>query len=250
MFGRAGASKKALVFWSCLDHRNPEPATILLVPTPSLNSYRANPYQALVSDHSCPRCRRRLSRHGSACRWVYQPDGRFQIIVFRLRCRPCRLTATLLPEGLIPYHRYAADVVGAAVTRSLSPGGSCRRVAVSLSAPLLPADQSITDALLSVSLKPSYQRIHAWVTRIKALAPTYTIALSAWVLRLKPESDLLPHLAVPLETMLPSLRPVALLVHLLAVIGTPGDWLPILNRFVLSILGQIPWRPPPLPQSS
>lgn len=252
MFGRAGASKKALVFWSCLDHRNPEPATILLVPAPCLNAYRANPHQALETDHRCPHCRRRLTRHDSAFRWVYTVAERFQIIVFRLRCRPCRLTATLLPDSLIPYHRYAAGVVEAAVTCSLTVDGSCRQVAITISAPSLPVDQSVTDALLSVPLKPSYQRIHAWTTRITDLAPTYTIALSAWVIRLRPDSDLLPQLAVSLDAVPLARRSVALLVHLLAVIAPKAAWLPTLNRFVLRIAGRIPWRRPPprLPQSS
>lgn len=250
MFGQAGASKKALVFWSCLDFRNPEPATILLVPVTNLNSYRANPHQALETDHCCPHCRRRLTRHDSSLRWVYRPNERFQIVVFRLRCRSCRLTATLLPEGLIPYHRYAADIVEAAVTSRLAADGSCRRVAVMLCAPALPADQSFTDALLSVSLRPSYQRIHAWTRRISALAPSYTTALSAWALRLRPESDLLPNLAVPLHGVPPARRSVALLVHLLAVITPKAPWVPTLNRFVLRIAGRIPWRAPPLPRSS
>jgi hypothetical protein len=205
----------------------------------------------LASERHCPRCQtRRLTCHGSSLRWVYTVAERFQIIVFRLRCRPCRLTATLLPETLIPYHRYAADVVEIAVTRSLAPDGSCRQVAVSLSAPDLPADQSVTDALLSVSLRPSYQRIHAWTRRITALAQSYTTALAAWVLRLRPESDLLPNLAVPLHAVPPARKAVALLVHLLAVIAPHAAWVPTLNRFVLHITGQIPWRAPPLPRSS
>ncbi len=247
MFGRAGASKKVLVFWSCLDNKKPGPVTILPVPISSLNAYRANPLQAFESGHSCPHCQRQLARHDSALRWVYRPDERFQILVCRLRCRPCRLTPTLLPEGLIPYHCYAANVVEAAVTHSLVADGSCRQVALSLSAVRLPADQSVTDALLSVSLKPSYQRIHAWISRITTLAPTYAIALSAWVLRLQPESDLPAHLAVSLDAVPLARRPVALLVHLLAVIAPHRAWLPTLSRFVLRIVGQIPWRPPPQP---
>ncbi|MBC7543299.1 MAG: hypothetical protein H7338_11265 [Candidatus Sericytochromatia bacterium] len=207
----------------------------------------------LVAEHRCPKCHDRpLTRHSSGLRWVYTIAERFQIVVFRLRCRPCRLTATLLPETLVPYHRYAAVIIEAAVTRSLTAGSSCRRVAIALVAPDLPADQNQTDALLSVSLKPSYQRIHAWLDRITDLAPDYTTALVTWVLRLKPESPLLPHLSVPLDAVPPALKPVALLVHLLAVVGESADWLPTLNRFVLRIAGMIPWRRPPpgLPQSS
>jgi hypothetical protein len=204
----------------------------------------------LDSERRCPHCQRRLTQHDSAFRWVYTPAERFQIVVFRLRCRPCRLTATLLPETLIPYHRYAADVVETAVTHSLAADGSCRRVAITLSAPALPVDQSITDALLSVSLKPSYQRIHAWIRRITDLAPPYTIALSAWALRLQPASDLPAQLSVSLDALPPKRKSVALLVHLLAVIAPKSAWLPTLNRFVLRITGRIPWRAPPLPQSS
>jgi len=207
----------------------------------------------LVAERRCPLCQdRRLTSHSSSLRWVYTPAERFQIVVFRLRCRPCRLTATLLPETLVPYYRYAAVIIKAAVISSLPVGGSCRRVAVSLSQPQLPADQSITDALLSVSLKPSYQRIHAWLSRITDLAPDYTTALVTWALRLQPESPLLPHLSVSLDAVRPLLKPVALLAHLLEVVGESADWLPTLNRFVLYIVGQIPWRrpPPSLPQSS
>lgn len=241
----------ALVFWSCLDTQNPEPATILLVPIPSFNAYRSDPRSVLDSEWRCPCCHtRHLTCHGSSLRWVYTVTERFQIIVFRLRCRPCRLTVTLLPETLIPYHRYAAETVEAAITRSLALDGSCRQVAVTLSDPSLPADQSITDALLSLSLRPSYQRIHAWGRRIISLAPTYTVALSAWVLRLRPASDLLPNLALPLHAVPPARKPIVLLLHLLAVIAPHAAWVPTLNRFVLRIAGQIPWRAPPLPQSS
>jgi hypothetical protein len=207
----------------------------------------------LAVERRCPTCHNRpLTRHSSGLRWVYTIAERFQIVVFRLRCRPCRLTATLLPETLVPYHRYAAVIIAAAVTRSLTAGGSCRRVAIALAAPQLPDDQSVTDALLSVTLKPSYQRIHAWLSRITDLAPDYTTALVTWALRLRPESPLLPHLSVPLNAVRPVLKPLALLVHLLAVVGKSGDWLPTLNRFVFRIAGRIPWRRPPpcLPQSS
>lgn len=81
---------------------------ILPVPTESFNSYRDNPCQVLQVERRCPECKTRsLSRHGSYARWVYFLQERQQIQVFRLRCRPCRLTVSLLPEFLLPNVRYA-----------------------------------------------------------------------------------------------------------------------------------------------
>lgn len=218
--------------------------TILLVPIQSFNAYRENPRLVLDRARPCPRCLRELSRHDSYLRWVFLKGERFRIPVFRLRCRPCHLTVSLLPDLLVPYHRYAAEVMEEALDHHLTTGRSCRETAIAVAQPELPQDQSRTDALLSVSLKPSHQRVHAWTTRLHAMALAHAVAWLAWLLILKPETDLLHHLALPHASS------AALLVHMVAALSEGGGWMAPLNRFVLHVGGQVPWRAPPLPQST
>lgn len=200
-------------------------------------------------EYPCPACPdRRLTRHSSALRWVYTITERFQIVVFRLRCRPCRLTGTLLPEGLIPYHRYAADIVEATTTAVVTTPSSCRSVAVAVAGITLPDDQSPTDALLSVSLTPSYQRVHAWTRRLNDLAPGYAKGLLAWTMRLAPDANMMHHLGVPQSQIpKPALRAAFLLIQLTFTLTKANQWIPTLNRFVLRVVHAIPWRAPPSP---
>lgn len=237
---------------------------ILLVSALSFKAYRENPRQQVAGERPCPRCEVRvLTQHDSYLRWVYFDGERYQIPLFRLRCRPCLLTCTLLPDFLIPYFRYSAAIVGDAVGAYFSTSLSYRSVAVATSGTTLPPGISVTDALLSIATRPSYQRVFAWVARLGHLGESYAAALLAWCLRARGDHDALHALAADVEPVrtkgvtaekqnqLRSAVITRLIASRLPVDGLdhPG-WIAVLGRFVARILGQIPWRAPPLPHSS
>lgn len=223
---------------------------ILLVEIPSINDYRSDPRSVLATVHPCPACKHApLHHHGAYLRWVYDPPERYQVTIFRLRCPACRRTCSLIPDRLIPYFRYLAAIVQQGVDGWLHGGQSFRALAVSLSGVALPCDQSPTDTLLSLALRPSYQRIHAWVRRMRAVARLYSEALLAWILDLYPDSDAAHLVSVPPTEVTASRSPeAALLVSLVSRIpgpATASPWICTLDRFLLGVLGRIPWRAPP-----
>lgn len=240
---------------------------ILPVLLESFQSYLADPRQVLQVKRPCPACKSRsLSRHGSYRRWIYGSARRERVIIFRLRCRPCGLTVTLLPDLLVPYRRYALGVVEAALSALLG-GASCRAAAVEASGVELPADVSVTDALLWTRLTPSYQRVHAWLARLTATATPDVQAASEWLVRRVP-GGLGAHLvATPLAPVAlrspraeqrADLTAARLLMRLFATDPdlNPLDhgWLRAWYRFEALVLARSPWRrwprPPPEPQSS
>ena len=237
---------------------------IILVPGLTFKAYLENPSVILLENGLCPRCAiRPLTKHDAYLRWVYTFEARVQIQLFRRRCRPCRLTVTLLPDFLIPYFRYLGEIVASAVESYLSTALSYRRVAVSMSSVVLPLGMSVTDALLSIPTQPSYQRVFAWVERLCCLGQSYASSVLAWILRLSPDPPVRHALADQNDQTLTKairepkqkgLRCAAILRRIASLISTiePSQdaWLPLLNRFVSRILGQIPWRAPPLPHRS
>lgn len=106
---------------------------------------------------------------------------------------------TLLPDVLLPRRRYHADLIQRGTTGYVTTPDSYRRIAVDLSGITLPDDQSATDLLLSIPLKPSFQRLHAWVHRIALEAMSQMRSIATWLLRLSPDSHLLHLLASPLH---------------------------------------------------
>jgi hypothetical protein len=138
----------------------------------SLQSYIENPSVVLDTLRQCPSCKiRSLSRHGAYSRRVYTSEKPERITIYRLRCRPCGLTVSLLPDVLRPYGRYALELIESALDAVLE-GASCRAAAVAVAisnAQLLP-DASVTDALIWLRTKPNYQRIHAWLGRLTRTA--------------------------------------------------------------------------------
>ena len=150
---------------------------ILTLPTVSLKSYIENPYPVLEIVRLCPLCETRvLSRHGEVERWVYQVARNQKITIFRLRCRPCGVTVTLLPDFLLPFGRYATAVVEAAVELYLAGTGSYRKVALTLAHAVVPEEvlqfSTPTEAIDDLCLEPGYQLIHAWAT---TRVPTSTV---------------------------------------------------------------------------
>lgn len=215
-------------------------------------------------ERRCPSCETRLlSRHGTYHRWVYLADRREKIIIFRLRCRPCRLTVTLLPDVLIPYVRYALGIVEAAIGTVLE-GASCRSAAVEVSGAELPTGVSVTDALTWSPTTPSYQRVHHWIAQLVATAAADVQAAAEWLVRRVP-GGLGAHLVTsPLEPV-PHRSPraegragraAARLLRRLFTLDPdlnplPHGWLRAWHRFEALILRRPPWRrPPPEPQSS
>lgn len=173
---------------------------IVLVHVPDLKSYRENPTQVLDRSRPCMRCGRALVRHGTRPRWLYTLADKIHLLLCRLRCKPCRLTVTLLPDVLLPRRRYHADLIQRGITRYVTTPDSYRRIAVDLSGITLPDDQSATDLLLSIPLKPSFQRLHAWVHRVALAAASQTRSIATWLIRLRPDSHLLHLLASPLPS--------------------------------------------------
>lgn len=232
---------------------------ILLVSVPCFNSYRENPSEIVLAERICPVCKsRRLARHDTYSRWVFEVDESWRIELFRLRCRPCRATFTLFPDLLIPYRRYPAPVIEEAVGDYVSTDASCRGLAVELSGAVLPIGQSQSDSLLSVRLKPSYQSIFDWIRRACDLAESYSSTLLAWNLRLRPDHQAHHQLATETqgvrakgrsESKQGQLQNLALLKTISVKILGPGKlgWMRILGRFVSRVLGQIPWRSVPRP---
>lgn len=219
------------------------------------------------NERSCPLCKTRmLSRHGTYHRWVYLADRREKIIIFRLRCRPCRATVALLPDVLAPYVRYALELTEAALSDVLQ-GTSCRAAAVKVSGAELPSDASVTDALTWTSTTPSYQRVHSWLAQLVATAAADVLAAAEWLVRRRPDGLGVHLVTTPLEpaplrasraeqraalvagrllmrmfTLDPDLNPASL------------GWLRAWRRFEALICRRAPWRrpsrPPPAPQSS
>ena len=226
----------------------------------SFKSYVENPIQVIQVDRPCPRCETRLlTRHGSVLRWVYDIGGvRDQITVFRLRCRPCSLTATLLPSFLLPGIRYVLAIVQDAVNAYLDGVGSYRTVAIMVTGVVLPAEQSVSDELMWISLKPAYQRVDAWVAGVTGLAVESVRDTAAWLVRLVPTSSIIDHLAVPFEPLATGTSAPAKRAELVAArvlrdifthvrelnprrLGWIGAWL----RCLEAIFGRTPWRGPP-----
>lgn len=255
-----------MIVW-CYNTPNQRPSVILPLPVESLQSYLVNPGALVDVERRCPACETRiLSRHGTYVRRVHGQDGGEQIILYRLRCRPCRLTVTLLPDVLAPYGRYPLALVQAAADAVLA-GASCRAAAVATSGAELPAGVSATDALTWIRTAPSYQRIHAWLDRIAATAAADVAAAAEWLVRRVPGGIGAHLVTAPLDpapcrspraekrAALVATRLLARLFCSAADLDPGGQgWLRAWRRFEAVVLQRAPWRrpprPPPEPQSS
>lgn len=238
---------------------------ILSIPVESFNAYRDDPRQVLEPRRRCPRCETRgLSHHGHYGRWVYYPSERVRISLFRLRCRPCGLTLTLLPDCLVPYGRYALSIIETALGAYLDTPKSYRAVALAITGVEVGTDVSATDALLWTRLTPAFQRIHAWIDRLCSTASRDVQEITAWLLRRVPTTLAADLLTVPSTTLsAKSPHPLkrkaieaARLVPRLFTLVPQLDplhrgWGRAWSRFASSVLHRCPWRGPPArePQS-
>ena len=238
---------------------------ILAARVDSFKVYLDNPAVLLELAWPCPLCRTRsLSRHGAVRRWVFFAGGaRERITVFRLRCRPCRITATLLPDFLLPYLRYAAEVVEAGVNGYLGDAGSYRAVALAVAGATVPPDlppSALTDAIESLKLKPGYQRVSSWVARIVRHAAKDVAEAAAWITTRVPTSTIVDQLTVPLPGParpggLDDARMLARIFAAVPELNPAGTtWIAAWLRFVAFVARRPPWRgpprPPPEPRSS
>ena len=246
---------------------------ILTAQTNSFKSYIENPSLVLEIERLCPVCMMRaLSQHGSVSRWVYFVNGSLLTKVFRLRCRPCGLTVTLLPDFLLPFGRYALVVVETVVGMYLAGVGSYREVALAITGAVVPEEvlrlSSRTDAVEDLSLEPGFQRIHAWVARVAERAVPDVQVAAAWVTTRVPASTVVDHQTVPLTppvggrtrdaTKHGGLDAARMLVRIFTAVpelnpaGT--GWLLAWQRFVVAIVKRARWlgspRSPPEPRSS
>jgi hypothetical protein len=181
--------------------------------------------------------------------------------LYRLCCRPCKRTFTLLPTFLGPRRRYLADVVGVVYESCLNSGASVRQIAVEVSDMAVPPgeDIRITDALLwSLRPRPSYQQIFAWLREFGAAAKRISQDLMAWSLRLQPDHGVIHQLAADTEWIRgkartddkgDQLQAAAMLRKLVLGIQALGaarlGWHEALNRFIERILGGSASRDPP-----
>lgn len=245
---------------------------ILTIHIDSFKSYAENPSLVLETERPCPECKTRfLSRHGTVGRWVYHLERRERITVFRLRCRPCAFTATLLPDLLVPYKRYAAAVVERSVSNYLAGTGSYRDVSVAITGTVIPeglAASSLTDALDVLKLKPGFQRVHAWVALVAQCAAADVQAAGAWVTARVPTSTVVDHLTVPLPSLpirrthdegkRADLNAARLLMQIFTAVPelnpTRAGWMAAWLRFVEVVTRRTPRlappRSPPLPRTS
>ena len=237
---------------------------ILTLPTVSLKSYIENPYPVLEIVRLCPLCETRvLSRHGEVERWVYQVALNQKITIFRLRCRPCGVTVTLLPDFLLPFGRYATAVVEAAVELYLAGTGSYRKVALTLAHAVVPEEvlqfSTPTEAIDDLCLEPGYQLIHAWVARVAARAVSDVQVAAAWATTRVPTSTVVDHQTTPLtptqtgRTQSPAKRAgldaARMLVRIFASVRelNPAgmSWLAAWRRFVAIVIPRTSWPGPP-----
>lgn len=216
----------------------------------------------MLDEHRfCPSCGRQLGYHSRYDRSPIVDGHPVETWLYRLRCRPCERTFTLLPTFLRPRGRYLAAVVGVTYESFLSSGASVRQIAVEVSGLAVnPAgDVRITDALLlSLRPRPSYQCIFAWLKEFCAAAKSISLAVMAWSLRIQPDHGVLHDLATDTDWLRAKgrsdekrdqLQAAALLRKL--VLGIPAleagrlGWPEALNRFIERILGALPSRAPP-----
>jgi hypothetical protein len=233
---------------------------ILSIFVESIQSYRENPSVAVGGKRACPECKTRfLSRHGTYSRWVYFSDRRETVVIQRLRCRPCRLTVSLLPDVLAPYRRYTLNLIESALDAVLE-GASYRTTAVALSGAVLPSDASITDALTWTSIKPSHQRVYAWLKQLTDTASDNVAVAAEWLVRRVPGGIGADLVTAPLEpkpcrSLQAEKRAAFLATRLLARLfrddpnlnPLSNGWLRAWQHFVARILLRSPWRRPPRP---
>lgn len=187
---------------------------------------------------------------------------RHRIRIFRLRCRSCSLTVTLLPDFLLPFTRYVVAVVMESVGAYVDGAGSYRAVAVAITGIVLPADlavSNLTDALEVLRPKPGYQRIYSWVTQVAATATADVQLAAAWATTRVPTSTVVDYQTVPFtppqagrtqdavkRTGLDSARMLVRIFTAVRELNPTGTgWLVAWQRFVVVIIRRTPWRGPP-----
>jgi hypothetical protein len=182
-------------------------------------------------------------------RWVYFLDRRERIRLYRLRCRPCGITATLLPDFLRPHTRYALDTVQSAIEACAS-GASCRTTALAISGVALPPGPSVTDALTWTRLVPGYQRVHAWLRAVAAIAGADVTEAAAWLVRRKPDALAVDLLTSPgdhqasIQVAWSDVRALARLFTDPTLDPMRRGWMRAWQQFSAVILGRRPWAGP------
>lgn len=78
----------------------------------------------------CPICKAHLQGHGWRDRYVVGLNGCILILVHRKRCTNCKMTFTLLPEGLHSLRTYDVDIIATAIRSFLETGRYINSIAV------------------------------------------------------------------------------------------------------------------------
>ena len=115
---------------------------------------------------SCPQCKSEqpLLCHGFYRRTVVDMDSDWVIRVRRYLCLKCRRTVSLLPEFVLPYLRFATEVIAAFLKARLWNGQTLKMAAETARQAGMP-----------------YQRGQQWVYRFRRQAESISAALAALV---------------------------------------------------------------------
>lgn len=64
-----------------------------------------------LSKVACPACGciGDFANHGKYCRWIIFKKGSAHIVIPRVRCRSCKKTHAILPQGIVPYKAYSEN---------------------------------------------------------------------------------------------------------------------------------------------
>lgn len=118
--------------------------------------------------------------HGWRSRYAWLDGQSWKTSVPQVRCRGCRATTTLLPEGILPRLHYGLDTVGPAVEAYEQTAASYRQAALDVSGTALPAGQTLSAFFGGVEAPPlGPSSIYRWVQRFSAGAGHWWAEIAA-----------------------------------------------------------------------
>lgn len=200
--------------------RNPCSAVILFLSSLDSKSYLQIRQQLECWRPSCPLCGRTLARNGQYTRRLSVHGQLLNGVIFRKRCRPCRVGFSLFPSDMVPLHSHGAEVIADRLIAGLR-GQGLRSLEFYRDQALAPSvfDGAWSDWLDSNPLVPTFQAFHRWQQK-------FSYRTQAW---LRPLTWACIHAGASLREQLgplltgfprcpPALNPLALGVGLLALL--------------------------------
>ncbi len=118
--------------------------------------------------------------HGWRARYAWVDGKAWKTQVPQMRCRGCRATTTLLPEGILPRMQYGLDAVGAAVEAYEETVASYRQTALLVSGVTLPAGLTLSGFFGGVEAPPlGPSSVYRWVERFSTGAGLWWAEIAA-----------------------------------------------------------------------